>query len=222
LRSLCGLGGSSLEEVQKSQRSFVVTVTVCCLNWRNFLGHGEKYVERLHNGIKRHAGEADYTFRAFTETDLPGGAKGWWNKLALFEPGRFPRGARVVFIDLDTVITGPLEGILGYSGDLAYLSDFTDAADGASGVIAWEVSQETENIYLAWKLAGKPQFHPQGDGGWISAMMVDADRLQDLFPGQFVSFKKHCLLGVPDEASMVCFHGLPRPHVLGDLMDQWK
>jgi len=42
--------------------------------------------------------------------------------------------------------------------------------------------------------------------------MPMAIRLQDIVPGQLVSFKAQCSDGVPDDARVVFFHGLPRPH----------
>src|SRR5690348_14630210 len=71
---------------------------------------------------------------------LPGHLKGWWNKLWLFRAGAFKRGDHVLFFDLDTAITGPLDGIAAYRGPFAILRDFYRPDGLQSSVIAWEVS----------------------------------------------------------------------------------
>ena len=43
------------------------------------------------------------------------------------------------------------------------------------------------------------------------------DYVQDLYPNREVSYKKHCFskqngINIPEDASIVCFHGNPRPH----------
>ena len=40
--------------------------------------------------------------------------QGWWNKIVLFAPGSGLRG-RVLYIDLDTVVTASLEPVLSYN-----------------------------------------------------------------------------------------------------------
>src|SRR5581483_6913645 len=111
------------------------------------------------------------------------------------------------------VIVGSLDDIARYQGELAGLSDFYYPRRFGSGVMLWRAEAATD-IYTKWVEAGQPQVHRFGDGGWIWDVRPNADRLQDLFPGQFVSFKAHCLGGVPANARAVCFHGNPRPHVL--------
>jgi hypothetical protein len=122
---------------------------------------------------------------------------------------------------LDTIIRGDISDILAYKGDFAMLRDFNHPDEGASGVMAWTPSKKTEEIWNRWEKSEKPQFNPKGDGGWVHQMMPDCDKLQDLFPGAFVSFKKDCLKGVPRHAKVICFHGLPRPHTLKGIMNYW-
>ena len=155
-----------------------------------------------------------------TDEHIPAGIEGWWAKLCLFRPDTFPVGARVLFFDLDTLITGSLDDIAGYDGDFAALSDIYHPEHIGSGLMAWEVGK-MDHIWERWDGCGRPQFHPRGDQGWIEACVSGCDRLQDKYPGQIVSFKKDCIEGVPDDARVVAFHGLPRPHVIADLMAHW-
>lgn len=136
----------------------------------------------------------------------------------MFQPGRFD--GRCLYLDLDTVITGSLDHMASYPGSFAGLSDFYNPQLFASGVMMWEAG-EADHIWSNWERSGRPMFHPRGDGGWIESQMRDAGRLQALFPGHIVSFKAHCAQGIPPNARLVCFHGLPRPHMLHDLMGHW-
>lgn len=180
-------------------------INLCCVNSRDYLGRGDEYVRRLWEGVDRHL-SIPYSFHVLTEHDAPG--PGWWAKLSLFEPGRFK--GRCLYFDLDTLIVGSLDDVASYSGTFAGLSDFYHPRHFASGVMAWDVDQN--GIWDAWVKQNYPMEHRMGDGGFIGEQVPGADRLQTLFPGQFVSYKAHCRKGIPAEARVVCFHGLPRPH----------
>lgn len=188
-------------------------LNVVCVNKGNYLGRGREYVEKLSEGVRRNLRQP-YMFHIVT--DAPG--EGWWSKLSLFEPGRFE--GRCIYFDLDTVIVGSLDHFANYPGPFAGLSDFYHPERFASGVMTWTAG-ECDHVYTKWVECGMPQFDPFGDGAWIGQMMPNAGRLQTLFPTQFVSFKAHCANGVPQGARAVCFHGLPRPHHLSDLMSHW-
>ena len=60
----------------------------------------------------------------------------------------------------------------------------------------------------------------QGDAVWIRENVYNYDYLQDDFPGKLVSYKADCLnketgkVNIPAGASIVCFHGKPRPHTI--------
>ena len=192
-------------------------LNIILVNAHNYLGRGDEYVAKLKQGITRNL-TVNHTFYVLTEQDLPEGATGWWNKLFLFQPGRFT--GRCLFFDLDTVITGNIDDIAAYDGTFAMVDDWFHPQLATSSVMAWEAGK-ADQIYTSWEAAGKPQFHPRGDGGWIEQILPHADRFQKLFPGQFVSFKASCGNGVPEGTRVVAFHGLPRPHHLSDLMNHW-
>lgn len=191
-------------------------LNVICVNVGNYLGRGDEYVRKLQAGVAAHL-DLPYSFHVLTDRDVHG-LTGWWAKLAMFEPGRFSE--RCFFLDLDTIVTGSLDEIAGYAGDFAALSDFYHPQHLASGVMAWRAGA-CDDIWTRWQDCGAPQFGPGGDGAWIDAVRPDADRLQDLFPRQIVSFKADCMRGTPLDARLVCFHGLPRPHTVADLMRNW-
>lgn len=151
------------------------------------------------------AGLAD----GITVAHAPDGAAGWYAKLAMFAPDAFMPGTRVIYFDLDTAITGSLADLAAYRGRFAILRDFYRPEGYGSGVMLWEAGA-VPDLWNMWELAGRPHVEG-GDQAFIERHVLHADWLQDLFPGQIVSYKADCKLGVPNGASVVCFHGRPRP-----------
>lgn len=166
--------------------------------------------------------------------DLPG----WWSKLALHKSGVFPDGERVLYFDLACVITGRLDEIAAYDGPLAVLQDVYRPDGIQSGVMAWEAGTTT-NIWETYKAAGCPlEFtynHTLGDQAWIERLYAPQwlipgyetlagkiVRWQDVFPECAVSYK--LIDGPPSKASIVCFHGYPKPIdiVHGWVPEVWK
>lgn len=202
-------------------------ITFVCLNAGNYCGRGAEYVNILSDMVRRNM-PANTPWRFVCLTDdptglapeiqvlpLPGDLETWWGKLYLFKRDLFPDGTRMIFLDLDTVIVGSLGKILSYDGDIAILRDFYQPQRGAPGVILWLAGACSE-IWEEWEARGRPR-NPLGDLGWIESMdqgryTKRLDRLQDLYPGVFVSYKAHCKPYPPKGAAVVCFHGHPRPH----------
>jgi hypothetical protein len=105
---------------------------IICLNAENYLGMGKQYVEILHDMVMRNlAGGHEGKFVCFTDDPEPYavgiekrelpclGLNGWWNKLSLFRDDLFPEGDRILYFDLDTLITGRLDEIVKYDGEFA-------------------------------------------------------------------------------------------------------
>lgn len=147
---------------------------------------------------------------------LPVNLPGWWSKLALFRDGLFPKGDRVLFFDLDTLIAGAIDKLASYDGPFAILRDFYRPNGFQSSVMAWRAGEQTE-IWESFERAGCPMDNPGGDQAWIErhACKGRVRLWQTLFPDMFVSYK---VSGgtLPDKASVVVFHGLPRPHEVTD------
>lgn len=202
-------------------------LTVVCLNAGNYLGLGAQYVNTLADMVRKHMPQ-DVSWRFVCLTDdprglvngiemmpLPKDLKGWWGKLYLFKKGLFPEGSRVVFFDLDTLITGSLDKIIRYSGDMAILRDFFFPDRVGPGVFLWKAGFGSR-IWEEWEAKGRPE-DKLGDLWWINQLdngkfAKGLHKLQDLYPGSFVSYKADCQNGLPKRAKVVCFHGNPRPH----------
>ncbi len=211
-------------------------ITIACVNWGNYCGRGVEYVNNLFDMVTRNLPTGNYKFQCFTDNaeglaegieacPLPEGVSGWWNKLYLFKQGVFPAGERVIFFDLDTLITGPLDDLVKYDGDFAILRDFYHDRYGP-GVMLWKAGLSCE-IWDSYEKAGFPTDLPLGDLSWINQCFAEwqykPDILQDLFPGQICSYKAHARYAPPSGVRVVCFHGLPRPHEAGGWVDEvWK
>lgn len=210
-------------------------VTICCVQAGDYQGRGAQYVNVLYDMVLRSlpAGRP-YSFVCFTDAPsglhadidaraLPEpGLSGWWNKLALFKRGVFAEGERVFFLDLDTLVISALDSILTYGGKFAALRDFYRPDGLGSGLMSW-VPECNYDIWDRWEAAGRPM-PAGGDQSWIEEVRTDADRWQNLFAGQVVSYKVHCNPYPPKGAAVVCFHGEPRPHNCTQkwVQDAWK
>lgn len=143
------------------------------------------------------------------------GYPGWWSKMELCRPDI---KGDLLYLDLDTVVCGPLEDLLKVNR-LTLLRDFY--RDGirkpeglGSGLMLLPEADRAE-AWAAWnpRLIQKYKAQGVGDQAFLESLgMEKAARWQDLLPGQVVSYKVHCRgNGVPAGTRVVCYHGKPRP-----------
>lgn len=208
-------------------------LNIVCVNAGNYQGRGAEYVNNLFDMVRRNLAEGfKGKFVCFTDDpngllpgiehrELPDGLKGWWNKLYLFAPNVFPKGERVLYLDLDTLITGRLDEIASYAGEFAILRDFYRPNGWQSSVMAWEAGM-MGHIWAGWNGLQRPDYQG-GDQVIVELFQPRADLWQELFPDLFVSYKISDG-DYPRKASVVVFHGKPRPHevVEGWVPDVWK
>lgn len=146
----------------------------------------------------------------------------WWSKIELFRPGVFTPGTRVLYLDLDTVVLGPLFDLLARPEPFLALADFyrrpplTRTRGLGSGVLQWTADDWSE-LYRAFAAAPEEHMRTCGYGGdqWYLELRGMRDQVtfwEDVCPGAIVSYKVHCEDGrVPAGARVVCFHGRPKP-----------
>lgn len=194
---------------------------------------GPEAVAALRSGVQRWMRRTPHRFVCLTDMSGVGadevlplreGWPGWWSKIELFD-GRL--SGPVLYIDLDTIITGPLDDIaLGHK--FTVLRNFLRAECIGSGLMAW--CEDLRAIHRAFSL--KPHAFMReyrtmrlwGDQAFILRHTpVQLDYWQRLHPGKVVSFKLHCMPEgrVPRGASVVCFHGPPRPWNMSVTQRQW-
>lgn len=149
---------------------------------------------------------------------LKKGYAGWWAKmeaLALDGP--------VMYLDLDTTIICDLSPLAHHllAPRMIALRDFNYPARLVqSSVMAWGAGCKTP----ARIAAAFEKYPPQraideyttsrwlGDQGFIERhAAAELVFWQDIAPGAFVSYKRHCASGIPADARAVIFHGRPRP-----------
>jgi hypothetical protein len=126
------------------------TITFCCVNAGNYLGRGREYVEKLYAMLTNCLPDG-FVFKFVCFTDEPfeheaiqckplpvEGLAGWDNKIALFRPGLFEDGERVIFLDLDTLLVGRIDRLLDYQGEFATLRDFWRPEGLGPAVMLWK------------------------------------------------------------------------------------
>lgn len=177
-----------------------------------------EYVARLRDGVAAHL-SLPHRFACLSDVDVPCERiplvtdwPGWLGKLELFRPGLFD--GPVLYLDLDSIAVGPLDAIASHPHRFSMLSDFYSPQHPASGVMAW--CGDYSHIFTGFRDDLVPEYRTfsphRGDCGWIVTNVGhQVERLQDIAPGAFGSFKA----GVPSTASIVCFHGRPRPRDVG-------
>jgi len=202
-------------------------IEIVCLKWGN--KYSAEYVNKLYASVERNS-TVPFRFHCFTDDEtevrsevivhnLPyTNLQTWWNKLYLFsELDAFPIGSQIFYVDLDTVIVDNIDMLLLYKPKkLTVLKDFLHglaktAGTMGSGLMLWTHGDYTHvwTKFIKNPEAAIKQVEPHGDQHWIDLCVSDRDYWQDLFPSKVVSFKVHCLQGLPTGAAVICYHGKP-------------
>ena len=159
------------------------------------------------------------------------GWHGWWLSIELFAPMMFD--GPVVYMDLDTFITGNIDFLADdYDGILMGLNDFYHPGTFANGVMKFNPCPALEAIYSFlrephnYREANKLTFKDmEYTGKRLKAGGIKYDRWQDKYPGKIISYKTEYKKGHSlDGVSIVCCHGLPKPHEIHDapLREHWR
>ena len=165
-------------------------------------------------------------------------SQGAWPKVCLFHPDLLGKIEQVLFLDIDTVITGNIDPLFNDPGDkLRMLScgprwrnfDASLPCQPASGVLSYNLKCHT-NIF--------EQFKNNPDQAYSNfeleqTFLGNTANAVDYFPLEWVqSFKYHLRRQFiadiflppknPSEKSiLVAFHGYPRPHQIWGQRQQW-
>jgi hypothetical protein len=143
--------------------------------------------------------------------------EGWWHKIYLFS---WDHGiaSRLLYMDIDMVVTGSLENFLAYDGDFATGSRFNrpDQINSTIMSIPAGYGHPIWTTFVRYRSMVMRSFG--GDSRFIESVNgPKTKRWQDMFPGQLVSYKKHVLGGpLPQGARLVSFHGKPDPEDVND------
>jgi hypothetical protein len=213
-------------------------LTICCLKKGNKYGPG--YVNILEWMVRRNVVSTPYDFVCFTDDaagirpeirtePLPFDAPEWWGKMGLYMPA-IPgiHTERLLFLDLDVVIIGPLDELMRYESDFAMARDEPAGAfppgdkrdrAGNSSVILLRVGAAAQ-IWKRYKEKGHAGYGPYGDQEWVNR---EFPGLAELLPERFVqSYKLHKLAGEDaPNCDVVMFHGLPKPPDCGGWVKEY-
>lgn len=221
-------------------------INVVCVKWGDM--YSADYVNKLYRGVARNT-TLPFQFTCFTED--PSGIipevkiqpfivklPGWWNKLYLFSQQASLAG-RIFYLDLDTVLTGNIDSIIGFRGTFAILRDFYAQKNPrlinhfGSGLMAWEGGWG-EYIWKEFMInpLANQKGHGHGDQGWLMKHVPvgEVTFWQDFMPGHQTidSYKVHVKPNADKllpNTSILCFHGQPRPQQIAGLdwmMEHWK
>jgi hypothetical protein len=180
------------------------------------------HVTWLQRQIERWAPEAD--FMCLSDIYVPGcrciclnhNYPGWWSKLELCRPDI---KGDILYFDLDTVITGPIDELIKVART-TFLRDVYRGGNALQSSIMYLTEEARTWAWECWKSKPRVWMNEcgmQGDQGYFERVIRKVDRWQDVLPGTLVSYKvdmhnKHKQLAAPPPgASVVVFHGKPRP-----------
>jgi hypothetical protein len=187
---------------------------ICVLKRSNV--YDVDYVERLKEQVDTYVPGADL----YCISNVPVPCKripikkmwpGWWSKMELFHPDI---KGDLFFLDLDTIICGNIDDLLGV-GKLTMLTDFYKPMGYGSGLmylpegVRGKVWEHFNKNTLGWM----QQFRRGGDQDYLHMCFGNIPlRWQDEFPNRVISYKAHRVAkqGVPEGTGIVCFHGRPK------------
>lgn len=189
-----------------------MNLTVACVEWGNYLLRGTEYVMKLRSMVARHL-TLPHRFVCLTDevwrrpgvegVALTPGRDGWWNKVELFRPGLFT--GRVIALDLDTVIVGPLDDLAQTKGTV-HLTDWGwEKNCYGNGIMVWDAG-EHEEVWTRYTPEIPKRL--QGDNDWL----FELGGWPALPKGMNVSYRYHAKDGPPDGAVTVSMHGRPKCH----------
>jgi hypothetical protein len=184
-----------------------------------------EYVHRLQRMVQRNL-TTPHEFSVVSDRDLPGVHvvglpdlyPGWWGKINILAlPGP------AVFLDLDVVIVGGLDEMLGTGADIKVAKNWAQSGHGGcqSTMMYWENASMVPKAfdfdkYACWPPSNVP---PKlwGDQEFLT-LLRDTQHIDVEYfnPAHVVSYKYHCRQGLPNDARVVAFHGKPDPHEVND------
>lgn len=157
--------------------------TVLCVFVKGHVPFTPEYVVRLHSMVSRALPNSNFLCLTDRPETLPSvipshrihspkGVFGWWSKLELFNPA-LPVTGRLAYFDLDVLLLGQLEQVVGYPAPFALAPDggtFRPKTKHQvvkrfnSSVMVWEAGTQ-HHLYTEWSrtVAGRLW----GDQDWI-------------------------------------------------------
>lgn len=187
-------------------------------------GYSHDEVRILQEQVKRNLSEP-HRFVALSDRPIDGVERcipdeiwpGWFSKILLFRHGT---AGRNLYLDLDTVVVGDLSTLL--SDSLSAPRNWAQSGHNGvqSSVMAWTGDYSfIADAFDVTELRGDPR-HPfgrygatdyWGDQGFLTALLGEpgAGKIKPM--AGVYSYRYHCQNGPPADASVIAFHGIPKP-----------
>ena len=200
---------------------------VICVKWGD--KYGAEWVYNLRRMVRRNTFNIDFVCMTDKPIDFvdcipcEDGLPGWWSKIGLFKPGKFP--GLNLYLDLDVVINGGLEDIVASAepGKVSARDDFSYSLKkpeflnpemerfiGGKGtvnssVMVWN-DDDGRDVWDKFTPEVMDEMH--GDQNFISKVLFP-DKLAFLPDDLIHSYKYHVLRGEGNGVITV-FHGHPK------------
>ena len=197
-------------------------------------GYSPQWADRLYRGIKRNTTaeinfvclvDQDYTFeeKGIKAVRFQEKHQGWSWVMESMRPDLGECKQRVV-VGLDTLITGSLDEILSFDGELGLLTDpiFPHTICNGVGIYARDLCLK---IWEDWQSRRKELLRECIFGGHFSEMVYlrkyygDCARLDQIYKDQIQSYKIHYTQSRTrqEKARIVYFHGQPKMQQIPDV-----
>lgn len=152
---------------------------------------------------------------------------GWWAKVKLFDPALFPVGDTVLYLDLDTLVTGSLYGMVAHSGHLRICADSASNKAPKPGVVrafnssvmSWRAGLHHSRLYNLFNVGALNTY--RSDQDWIAAKAVQ--HLVWTYPPEYTQRLSACVPnGGPDPATRVVLCIKPKNDKAAELYPWFK
>ena len=184
------------------------------------------WVGKLKRGFERHL-SVPHRFVCLSDCEVPCERialvhdwQGWWAKLELFRPD-VVRGP-TLFCDLDNVLVGNVDRLAHFPHEFAMCRNLWDVSK-ASSTLMWFANEAPSKVYETF--LGSPQeiMREYGKGGYGGVSIGDQGFIWDVMDrkvpfltddaqGVIRSYRRHCLVGIPQGCSVVAFGGEQKPN----------
>ena len=184
---------------------------IVCLNTgTKYLG----YTSKLYNALCRNTTK-EFRFECITSSQF----SSWWGKFSMH-----PLKEQTIYMDLDTVVCGNVDFLFDYQGPFCIRRNPWAGAwcDASLMSISEEVGKKIAAAFFENPHKVMKDF--RSDQEFIAQLIPEADTWQDFAPGKTASFKADHLDDGPGGASIVAFHGEPKPHQVNNawVKEHWR
>jgi hypothetical protein len=230
-----------------------VSPNVVCIKWGT--KYSAEYVNHLARAVRRcltiphrfvcltedpRGIDADVEIKPLTE-ELPG----WWNKIALFKSRIHDLTGTILFLDLDMVVIGNIDEVLGFPGEFVAIPTLRRKGEFCSALMRFEIGCHQRVWDLFEPRADRVMGEIYGDQNWINACCTrprghaytervrelwpevtpDRDLLEPLPQYWFPDYKGALLGGsrlLSKDAKVIVFRGQPMVHEVDWVARLWR